>query len=98
MPAPAHSGQEPQSALGVLMVRPACFGFNPQTAASNAFQQGAESPGDAETQRLALAEFDGLAEALQRAGVEGLIAPATPPPGQPERNFPNNWASFQPAG
>src|SRR5882762_11540902 len=94
MPAPAHSGQEPQSALGVLMVRPACFGFNPQTAASNAFLQGAESPGDVETQRLALAEFDGLAEALQRAGVEVLIASDTPRPVKPDAIFPNNWVSF----
>src|SRR5882762_1055801 len=98
MPAPAHSGQEPQSALGVLMVRPACFGFNPQTAASNAFQQGAESPGDAETQRLALAEFDGLAKALQHAGVEVLIAPDTPRPVKPDAIFPNNWVSFHADG
>src|SRR5258706_13540745 len=98
MPAPAHSGQEPQSALGVLMVRPACFGFNPQTAASNAFQQGAEAPGDAETQRLAIAEFDCLAEALQRGGVEVLIAPDTPRPVKPDAIFPNNWVSFHADG
>ncbi len=94
MPASAHSGQEPQSALGVLMVRPACFGFNPQTAASNAFQQAADSPGEAETQRLALVEFDGLAKALQHAGVEVLIAPDTPYPVKPDAIFPNNWVSF----
>src|SRR6267142_1498359 len=98
MPAPAHSGQEPQSASGVLMVRPACFGFNPQTAASNAFQQVAESSADAETQRLALAEFDGLAEALQRAGVEVLIAPDTAQPVKPDAIFPNNWVSFHADG
>src|SRR6266404_762740 len=51
MSAPAHSGQEPQSAGAVLMVRPACFGFNPETAASNAFQHSADSPGGAETQQ-----------------------------------------------
>jgi hypothetical protein len=34
------------------MVRPASFGFNPQTAASNAFQQIADLPGEAETQGL----------------------------------------------
>ena len=94
MAAPAHSGQEPQSALGVLMVRPASFGFNPQTAASNAFQQITDSPGEAETQRLALDEFDGLAKALQQAGVEVLIAPDTPRPVKPDAIFPNNWVSF----
>lgn len=94
MPAPAHSGQEPQSASAVLMVRPACFGFNPETAASNAFQHSADSPGGAETQRLALVEFDGLAKALQRAGIEVLIAPDTPQPVKPDAIFPNNWVSF----
>jgi hypothetical protein len=94
MAAPAHSGQEPQSARTVLMVRPASFGFNPQTAASNAFQQAAGSSGGGETQRLALGEFDGLAAALQRAGVEVLIASDTPRPAKPDAIFPNNWVSF----
>jgi hypothetical protein len=94
MAAPAHSGQEPQSALSVLMVRPASFGFNPQTAASNAFQQVTDSPGEAETQKLVLDEFDGLAKALQHAGVEVLIAPDTPRPVKPDAIFPNNWVSF----
>ena len=47
------------------MVRPARFGFNPQTAASNTFQQrDADLPGDDATQRLVLLEFDGVAKAL----------------------------------
>jgi hypothetical protein len=90
----AHSGQEPQSARAVLMVRPASFGFNPQTAASNAFQRAADAPGGDETQRLALSEFDALARALQRAGVEVLIASDTPRPAKPDAIFPNNWVSF----
>jgi hypothetical protein len=94
MPDPVHSGQEPQSARAVLMVRPASFGFNPQTAASNAFQQPADSPGEDETQSLVLTEFDGLARALQRAGVEVLIAADTPRPAKPDAIFPNNWVSF----
>jgi hypothetical protein len=31
------SFKEPQSAAAVLMVRPASFGFNPQSAATNGF-------------------------------------------------------------
>ena len=76
------------------MVRPASFGFNPQTAASNAFQQAADPPGEDEMQRLVLFEFDGLARALQRAGVEVLIASDTPRPAKPDAIFPNNWVSF----
>ncbi len=94
MPAPAHSGQEPQSAAAVLMVRPASFGFNRQTAASNAFQQSGDAAGDTGVQSLALAEFDSLADSLRRAGVEVLIAADTPAPVKPDAIFPNNWVSF----
>jgi len=76
------------------MVRPANFGFNPQTAASNAFQQAPSAAGAAEIQQLALSEFDGLAKALRRAGVEVLVAPDTVLPPKPDAIFPNNWVSF----
>jgi hypothetical protein len=76
------------------MVRPASFGFNQQTAPSNAFQQPPGSPDAAGVQGLVLAEFDGLAKALQRAGVDVLIAPDTPRPAKPDAIFPNNWVSF----
>jgi hypothetical protein len=76
------------------MVRPASFGFNPQTAASNAFQQRPLLPAEIQAQGLALEEFDGLAQALRRAGVEVLIAPDTPLPPKPDAIFPNNWVSF----
>jgi hypothetical protein len=76
------------------MVRPASFGFNPQTAPSNAFQQPPASSDAAQAQGLVLAEFDALAQALQRAGVEVLIAPDTPQPVKPDALFPNNWVSF----
>jgi len=76
------------------MVRPASFGFNPQTAASNAFQQPPQSPSEFEARALALEEFDALAQALDRAGVEVLIAADTPQPSKPDAIFPNNWVSF----
>ena len=76
------------------MVRPASFGFNRQTAASNAFQQLPAESEAPEAQELALAEFDGVAEALQRAGVDVLIVPDTPRPEKPDALFPNNWVSF----
>jgi hypothetical protein len=94
MPAPAHSDQEAQSARAVLMVRPASFGFNSQTASSNAFQQVPARAAATEIQELALGEFDGLAKALQRAGVEVLVAPDTLLPEKPDAIFPNNWVSF----
>jgi hypothetical protein len=94
MPVAVHPGQEPQSAGTVLMVRPACFGFNPQTADSNAFQQTPARAADAGVQERVLQEFDALAEALVRAGVEVLVAADTPQPAKPDAIFPNNWVSF----
>ena len=45
-------------------------------------------------QALVLSEFDALATALQRAGVEVLIAADTLQPPKPDAIFPNNWVSF----
>lgn len=98
MPAPINPGQEPQSAGAVLMVRPASFGFNPQTAASNAFQQVADSAQKSETQERVLGEFDAVAAALRRTGVRVLIASDTPLPAKPDAIFPNNWVSFHADG
>jgi hypothetical protein len=76
------------------MVRPASFGFNLETAASNAFQQNPTEAAETEIQGVALEEFDGVAKALQRAGVEVLVAPDTALPPKPDAIFPNNWVSF----
>ena len=89
-----HPGREPQSAGSVLMVRPARFACNPQTAASNAFQQPPTPLAGNDLQTAALREFDGLSVALERAGVEVLIAPDVPEPAKPDAIFPNNWVSF----
>ena len=80
---------EQQSAAAVLMVRPACFGFNAQTADSNSFQRAG-----AAGQATALAEFEGVAHALREAGILVLIAADTPSPVKPDAVFPNNWVSF----
>jgi hypothetical protein len=89
-----HPDQEPQSAGSVLMVRPARFACNPQTAASNAFQHSPTPLAGNDLQAAALREFDGVALALERAGVEVLIAPDSEEPAKPDAIFPNNWVSF----
>jgi hypothetical protein len=88
-----HPGREQQSAGAVLMVRPARFGCNAQTAASNAFQ-AKPGTGAEDHQRVVLGEFQSLAQALERAGVEVLIAPDSDQPPKPDAIFPNNWVSF----
>jgi hypothetical protein len=89
-----HPHSEMQSARSVLMVRPARFGCNPQTADTNAFQRTPEPAAAGEPPSAVLQEFDALADALIRAGVEVLIAPDSEEPAKPDAIFPNNWVSF----
>ena len=92
---PVAPAREPQSAGAVLMVRPARFAFNPQTAASNAFQSSSHQAGDSTAAaESARREFDGLAAKLDRAGVAVVAAEDTPSPVKPDAVFPNNWVSF----
>jgi hypothetical protein len=86
---------EVQTADAILMVRPARFGANPETADSNRFQQSGASPGEAAE---ALREFDGLVGRLVDAGVEVIVAEDTPSPPKPDACFPNNWVSFHADG
>lgn len=85
-----------QCADAVLMVRPAAFGFNAETEASNCFQQrGAATAGALER---AIAEFDGLERGLREAGVESIALADRTDPASPDAVFPNNWASFHADG
>lgn len=88
----------PQLTNTILMVRPANFAFNEQTAQSNAFQQNdpARSP---EAIRLAAqAEFDAFVEKLRSVGVHVLVAEDSLVPPKPDAVFPNNWVSFHDDG
>jgi hypothetical protein len=89
---PVPASQDPQGAAAVLMVRPAQFAFNPQTAPSNAFQSAATAGADHREQ--ALREFENFAELLQRAAVAVIVAQDTASPVKPDAIFPNNWVSF----
>lgn len=81
------------------MVRPAAFGFNPETEASNAFQQKPEPGATAEQiQSHALSEFEGVVEMLEAEGVRVHVFDDTLEPVTPDAVFPNNWVSFHPEG
>jgi len=86
---------EAQCADAVLMIRPARFGANRETADSNRFQQAGNDPADA---AAALREFDGLVRRLADAGVEVIVAADSPEPEKPDACFPNNWVSFHADG
>lgn len=87
-----------QTADTILMVRPAHFGYNEQTAASNAFQRQDNRLSAAEIQQEARREFDAFVERLRAAGVEVIVADDTGDPAKPDAVFPNNWVTFHQEG
>ncbi|NNE97769.1 MAG: amidinotransferase [Pyrinomonadaceae bacterium] len=79
------------------MVRPSAFGYNPQTAESNAFQKELDLSRK-EISKRALQEFDQMAGGLKDLGIEVLIANDKLEPHTPDAVFPNNWFSTHPDG
>ncbi|KAA0988984.1 citrulline utilization hydrolase CtlX [Dyadobacter aurulentus] len=90
---------QPQSTPRIMMIRPAKFGFNEETAPSNAFQnqtsQIDESLTDAQT---AEAEFELMVDQLRKAGVDLRVFDDTDEVVRPDAVFPNNWVSFHQSG
>lgn len=79
------------------MVRPAAFGFNPETAANNFFQSNLEI-NKATLQQKALAEFDGMVDTLRSHAINVIVIEDTKSPIKPDAVFPNNWLSTTPEG
>jgi hypothetical protein len=88
---------ESQLASAVLMIRPARFESNPETAKSNRFQGKIELSPD-EQQRAARDEFDALVAILRENGIEVVVLEDTADPHTPDSIFPNNWVSFHADG
>jgi len=91
----AHA--ESQLANTVLMVRPARFESNPETASSNRFQ-GKTTASAEEQQRSAVLQFENLASALKANGIHVIVVDDTFDPHTPDSIFPNNWVSFHADG
>ncbi len=81
------------------MIRPVRFGFNEQTADSNAFQdiKLAAQTKDI-SQEEARREFDEMERRLTAAGVDVIVYDDTVEPYTPDSIFPNNWVSFHASG
>ena len=85
-----------QCASTVLMVRPAAFDYNPETAVTNKMQHPAAGATTAQAQ--ALAEFEQFVLALRSEGITVCVVDDTPAPPKPDAIFPNNWVSFHEDG
>ena len=86
-----------QTTNNILLIRPANFGFNEETRASNVFQK--ELNEDAETVRQkASLEFETFASQLKSHGVDVFVFDDTPSPVKTDAVFPNNWISFHADG
>jgi hypothetical protein len=84
-----------QTTSHILMIRPVNFGFNQETAESNAFQNVAFGKANEDkAQHYALKEFDEMVDQLRKAGVNVIVIDDTPSPYTPDSIFPNNWVSF----
>ena len=84
-------------ATTILMVRPAAFGFNEETAANNYFQSNPDISKE-ELQQRALNEFDNMVQTLRSHDINVLVIEDTKEPAKPDAIFPNNWLSTSPDG
>ncbi|HET9746821.1 MAG TPA: arginine deiminase-related protein [Chitinophagaceae bacterium] len=82
----------------ILMIRPAAFGPNEETASTNFFQSSSANINLEALQQTALSEFDEMVELLKRQDINVLVIEDTPAPAKPSAIFPNNWLSTSPDG
>lgn len=73
----------------ILMIKPAAFSFNEQTAVNNVFQQ----PNTQEIQQQALAEFEAMVALLKENNIQVTVLEDSALPHTPDSIFPNNWFS-----
>ncbi|CAL2101381.1 Amidinotransferase [Tenacibaculum sp. 190130A14a] len=87
-----------QTTNTILMVRPANFRMNEQTAVNNYYQQELSGMLPASINAKAQQEFDAFVEKLRAVGVEVVVIEDTKEPNTPDALFPNNWISFHKNG
>lgn len=77
----------------VLMVRPAHFGYNTQTAVNNTFQTSDDGEDPKQIAEKAIQEFDNLVRKLRDQEIEVMICQDSEAPKKADAVFPNNWIS-----
>lgn len=89
---------ESQTTNTILMVRPANFGFNPETAEDNAFQVDDGTLSRNQIRAAAVEEFDAFVSVLHDAGIDVLVVQDTDEPLKTDAVFPNNWITTHASG
>lgn len=86
-----------QASSQIMLVRPASFGFNMETSASNAFQNQIAESSEVITEKV-LNEFDRFASILRSKGIKVYVMQDQKDPIKPDAIFPNNWISMHEDG
>ncbi|WP_422090583.1 citrulline utilization hydrolase CtlX [Tenacibaculum ovolyticum] len=87
-----------QTTNTILMVRPASFRMNEQTAINNYYQQELLNTLPTTINAKAQQEFDAFVIKLREVGVCVIVVNDTKEPDTPDALFPNNWISFHENG
>lgn len=87
-----------QTTNTILMIRPASFKMNEQTAVNNFYQQSDSNVLNSTVNAKAQQEFDSFVQKLQDIGVNVVVVNDTIIPETPDALFPNNWVSFHENG
>ena len=81
----------------LMMIRPAAFSKNKETAINNYFQVDTELKVD-EVQKRVVQEFNDFVQKLREASIDVYVFEDTKEPVTPDSIFPNNWVSFHQNG
>jgi hypothetical protein len=87
-----------QATNTILMVRPAAFRLNEETAVNNYYQTTDTILQNKDVNKLAQEEFDIMVQKLKKAGVNVVIFHDDGSQDTPDSVFPNNWVSFHENG
>jgi len=79
-----------QSTTTIVMVRPANFGYNPETAENNAFQKSDQTSPEI-IRNKAIEEFDHAVGILKSKGIDVIVWQDDPEIKKTDAIFPNNW-------
>lgn len=89
---------EKQTTAQIMMIRPAAFAYNTETAENNSFQTKDANDSPEDIKSRAIQEFDQMVQALRSKDIDVIVIEDGAAPAKPDAVFPNNWVSFHEDG